>query len=164
MAQSPVSPHDNSNNEAIASSLTAQDTNSVLFTKPLSGGRVTDRYGMRRDPFLDSLRHHDGIDISAPRGTEVYAAAAGVVKEAKLEYEKNNGYGRFVVLDHGNGWKTLYSQLDTLFVKSDQWVKGGEIIALVGSTGRATGPHLHFELHKQDKPDNPELYVPEMKK
>lgn len=123
--------------------------------RPVFDGRITDKYGMRLDPFIERQKHHDGIDFSAEIGTEVYAAAAGRVEKAEQTYRVNQGFGRMVLIDHGNGYKTLYGHLDKVMVKAGQKVDRWDVIGLVGKTGRATGPHLHYEVWYENKPINP---------
>jgi murein DD-endopeptidase MepM/ murein hydrolase activator NlpD len=122
----------------------------------LGDGYVTDKYGLRIDPFIERAKHHNGIDISAEPGTEVYAPAAGRVEKAETTYTPWVGYGKNVVIDHGNGYKTLYGHLSQVMVRVGQQVDRGNVIGLVGETGRATGPHLHYEISFEGKPLNPE--------
>lgn len=122
-------------------------------------GRFTDKFGMRLDPFIDRPKHHDGIDISAEPGTEIYAAAAGRVEKAEHSYRPGQGFGKMVIIDHGNGLKTLYGHLSQVMVKVGQVVDRWDLIGLVGETGRATGPHLHYEVLVDGKPINPELHI-----
>ena len=105
-------------------------------------GRLTDKYGFRKDPFTQETKFHDGIDIGADYGSSIKAAASGKVVLA----ERTSGYGLVVKVDHGSGYVTVYSNASKLLVKVGQTVKKGEAIAKVGSTGRSTGPHLHFEI------------------
>ena len=122
-------------------------------------GRISDRFGYRIDPFTDVKRHHDGIDISARIGTKVHAAAAGTVVKAITSYTPGRGYGKEVVIDHGNGMQTRYAHLSKVLVKKGQQVKRWEVIGEVGKTGRATGPHLHYEVRIHNKPVNPAYYI-----
>lgn len=114
--------------------------------KPLLSGRVTDFFGKRVDPFVSRVRHHQGLDIGAPNGTEVFAPANGVVEFVKTTYRRKTGYGKAVVINHGYGVKTLYGHLSDVKVKAGQKIERWDIIGLVGETGRATGPHLHYEV------------------
>jgi murein DD-endopeptidase MepM/ murein hydrolase activator NlpD len=114
--------------------------------KPLLSGRITDFFGKRVDPFVSRVRHHQGLDIGAPAGTEVFAPANGVIEFVKTTYRRNTGYGRAVVINHGYGVKTLYGHLSAIKVKAGQKIERWDIIGLVGETGRATGPHLHYEV------------------
>lgn len=126
--------------------------------RPVEAGRITDKYGKRLDPFIERVKHHNGVDISAEIGTEVYAAAAGVVVAAKSSYSLGQGYGRHVIIDHGYGYKTLYGHLSEVWVKEGQRIERWDVIGLVGNTGRTTGPHLHFEVHKDDTPVDPQNF------
>jgi murein DD-endopeptidase MepM/ murein hydrolase activator NlpD len=127
--------------------------------RPVLDGRVTDKYGMRLDPFIEREKHHDGIDFSAEIGTEVYAAAAGRVEKAQNTWRPNQGFGKMVLIDHGNGYKTLYGHLSQILIKAGQKVNRWDVIGLVGETGRATGPHLHYEVWVEEKPLNPETHI-----
>jgi len=114
--------------------------------KPLISGRITDLFGKRKDPFVYRTRHHQGLDIGAPRGTEVFAPANGVVEFVKTTYRRHSGYGKAVVINHGYGIKTLYGHLSAINVKVGQKIERWDLLGLVGETGRATGPHLHYEV------------------
>jgi hypothetical protein len=127
--------------------------------RPVGNGRVTDRYGYRLDPFIGRIMHHDGIDFSAPEGTEVYASAGGVVVEAVIQYTRHQGYGRYVIIDHGYGKKTRYAHLQSVYVKEGQKIDRTTIIGTVGDTGKSTGPHLHYEVIIAGKAVNPEQYI-----
>lgn len=109
---------------------------------PTEGGVVSSGYGTRREPIAGGYDWHPGIDIAAEFGTPVYAAATGTVEKAGW----NGGYGRYVRLDHGNGYATAYGHMSGLAVEAGQQVVKGEIIGFVGSTGYSTGPHLHYEV------------------
>lgn len=98
------------------------------------------------------MRNHEGVDIAAPQGTGVFVAAEGAV--VRTGYDAA-GYGRFVEIRHPNGMSTLYGHLSRLDVASGDRVEGGQRIGLVGSTGRSTGPHLHFEVRRGDRQVNP---------
>ncbi len=113
-------------------------------------GTITSRFGKR------SGRHHDGIDIGASKGTQVRAAAAGEV----LFAAKQGGYGNLVLLKHADGIVTVYAHHERNLVRKGQHVEAGQVIAFVGQTGRSTGPHLHFEVRRGVKPDNPLRYLP----
>ena len=111
-------------------------------------GTVTSAFGSNRS----STGPHHGLDIAVPKGTPILAAHGGTVLEAGW---KNDVYGYAVVLEHGNGWQTLYAHCSQVLVKPGQQVRQGERIALVGSTGNSTGPHWHLELHKDGAFLNP---------
>ncbi len=121
-------------------------TNDIAHAMPEAPpiGRVTSNFGTRHDPFDGGLRHHAGIDLAAPVGTPVHAPRDGVVRFAGVR----GGYGNVVVLDHGDGTETRYAHCDTLAVRPGEVVRAGTVIAAVGATGRATGPHLHMELRR----------------
>lgn len=127
--------------------------------RPVDGGKVTDRFGRRKDPFVERVRHHNGIDLSARYGTRVFAAAAGVVEFTRVRYRLNKGYGRVVIVNHGYGYKTLYGHLSKIKVKPGQKVERWDVIGLSGDTGRATGPHLHYEVWHNGKAENPEAFI-----
>jgi len=126
--------------------------------RPVERGRITDRFGNRIDPFTEKPRLHTGIDIAAPTGTPVFSAAQGVVFSVVSSYSPNRDYGEYVVVDHGYGKQTLYAHLSQIYVKTGQKVKRWEVIGAVGETGRATGPHLHYEVRENGTPVNPIKY------
>lgn len=125
------------------------------YILPVSGGRVTSQYGWRTDPFTGQKTFHGGVDIGLPEGTPIYASAAGVVIEAGIK----GGYGYTVMIQHDDGFVTLYGHASKLLVKEGQRVAQGQLIARVGSTGRATGPHLHFEVRKGEATVDPNSLV-----
>ncbi|MFL5402938.1 MAG: peptidoglycan DD-metalloendopeptidase family protein [Gemmatimonadales bacterium] len=110
---------------------------------------------MRTHPILHMARPHEGIDVSAPMGSPIEAPAAGVVTDAGWE----TGYGNTIVIDHGFGIVTKFAHASKLLVKTGQRVSRGQRIALVGNSGLATGPHLHYEVHVNGRPVNPLKYV-----
>jgi len=112
---------------------------------------VTSGFGMRIHPILKIYRKHSGVDITAPRGTPVYATADGVVSRQQTA----SGYGNTVLLEHGYSYQTLYGHLSKKAVKPGQKVKRGELIGYVGSSGLSLGPHLHYEVWKNGTPVNP---------
>lgn len=127
--------------------------------KPVLGARITDKFGIRKDPFVERVKHHKGIDLSARYGTKIYSAASGVVEFTRDRYRLNKGYGKVVIVNHGYGYKTLYGHLSKIGVKVGQKVDRWEAIGLSGDTGRATGPHLHYEVWQNGKAQNPEDYI-----
>lgn len=119
-------------------------------------GVLTSEFGYRRSPFSRRWKFHSGIDVAAPRGTPIYAAAPGVVTFAGY----NSGYGRMIEIDHGHGVKTRYAHNTSHFVQEGDVMDVGERIATVGSTGRATGPHVHFEVLIDGQQVDPLEYLP----
>lgn len=120
---------------------------------PIKKGRVTDRFGVRKS--FRSWKAHTGLDIAARWGTPVYVTADGVVESVTWR----GGYGKSIIVDHGNGVKTLYGHLSAYQVRNGQKVKRNQKIAEVGSTGLSTGPHLHYEVRVNEICQNPELYI-----
>lgn len=118
-------------------------------------GRLEGGYGGRSDPFSGEGAMHTGIDISAPVGTPVKVTADGIV----IHSNWNGGYGRCVIVDHGNGYQTWYAHLSRMDVVEGQEIRQGDIIGLVGATGRATGPHLHYEVRIHSTPVNPYRFM-----
>jgi murein DD-endopeptidase MepM/ murein hydrolase activator NlpD len=114
--------------------------------------RITSYFGIRLDPFYKVNKFHQGIDFSAPVGTEVFATGNGKVEMVEKSYW---GYGNTIIIDHGFGYKTKYSHLHQFKVRKGETVKRGQLIATIGNTGKSTAPHLHYEVHKNNKPVNP---------
>lgn len=126
-------------------------TRLIAFEAPVRNHEINSPFGLRRLPG-QAARNHEGVDIAAPWGTGVYVAAEGSV--LRTGYDPA-GYGRFVEIRHPNGMTTLYGHLSRLDVASGDAVEAGARIGLVGSTGRSTGPHLHFEVRRGDRQVNP---------
>lgn len=122
---------------------------------PAAEGRITSRFGNRRDPFNWNTRFHSGIDIAAPLNTPIFAAADGTVVMAR----NNGGYGLTVVIDHGSTYETLYAHLNRIDVEVGDKVNKGDIIAGMGTTGRSTGVHLHYEIKRDGEHIDPYLYM-----
>jgi len=118
-------------------------------------GRLMSPFGARTDPFSGEGAFHTGVDISSPYGTPVHAAADGIVTFAQTE----NGYGRLIKIDHGNGIETYYAHLSQFYVQAGQDVRRGETIGAVGTSGRVTAPHLHYEVRIGNAPVNPYRYL-----
>jgi flagellar protein FlgJ len=116
------------------------------------GGRISSGFGYRKDPLTGASKFHHGIDISAPDGTAIYPARGGEVKFSGYQ----QGYGNVVVIDHGDGFVTKYGHNRANRVAAGDRVDPGDVIAEVGSTGRSTGPHIHFEVRYEGKEINPE--------
>lgn len=114
--------------------------------------RIASGFGTRIDPVYKIPKFHAGLDFTAPQGTPIYATADGRVKEASHDA---GGYGNHVVINHGYGYETLYGHMVKIKVRGGQQVKRGEVIGWVGSTGKSTGPHCHYEVHKNGEHVNP---------
>lgn len=122
---------------------------------PVDGGYITSSYGSRTDPFTGLRRSHPGIDFASAEGSQVLAVASGIVVDAG----DRSGYGEMVEINHGNGYVTRYGHNSKLLVRPGDRVLKGQAIALMGSTGRSTGPHVHFELLVNGNTVNPEQYI-----
>ena len=118
---------------------------------------VTSEFGNRRDPFTGERKGHSGMDLAVPTGTSVRAALPGTVTVSTYN---QGGYGYYMMIDHGNGLSTLYGHNSQLLARVGQTVEAGDVIALSGSTGRSTGPHLHFEVRINGERTNPRSYLP----
>lgn len=127
----------------------AEDTEARTFLKPLEGGVITSPFGLRE------RNDHKGIDLGADTGTPIFASLKGTVSTCGWV----DGYGYTVILTHDNGYETLYAHCSTLCTEQNQSVEKGDVIALVGSTGNSTGPHLHFEIIKDGIPEDPALHI-----
>ena len=119
-------------------------------------GRLMDGFGRRTDPFSGEGAFHKGVDISAPTGTVVRDAADGVVVQAEMV---SGGMGRLVIVDHGGGLQTYYAHLSKIMVHAGQEVRCGDVVGQVGTSGRTTAPHLHWEVHVGGAPVNPHKYL-----
>ena len=124
----------------------------IMPVKDVDIYRISSHFGKRTDPFYKVQKMHSGIDFSAPVGTHIYCTGDGVVEKVMTG---SGGYGINIIIDHGYGYKTRYAHLNKSLVKKGQKVKRGEFIAEVGNSGKSTGPHLHYEVLKNDKPINP---------
>lgn len=122
---------------------------------PAALPRLSSNFGLRGDPFVGGSRMHSGIDIPGVTGTPVLASGGGVVSFAGSA----GGYGNMIEIDHGAGLRTRYAHLSRIYARSGSLVSAGETIALMGSTGRSTGSHLHFEVRHNGRPANPLAYL-----
>ena len=118
---------------------------------PVRNSGVTSRFGMRGHPILGGVRMHAGVDLAAPNGSPVVASADGVVSFANW----NGGYGLLVAVRHGNGFETRFAHLSRILVRPGQQVSRGQVVGLVGSTGRSTGAHLHYEVRQNGRAIDP---------
>lgn len=127
----------------------------VEFVSPMQTGKISSGFGNRMHPIKKVLMHHNGIDIAAPLGTEVYAIAEGIVDFADYK----DAWGNKIVLVHENGFSSIYGQLSKILVKKGERVKVGDLIGLVGNSGQSTAPHLHFEIRENNEPLDPEEII-----
>ena len=123
--------------------------------RPIDAMKLSSAYGMRVHPVTGRLARHNGIDIPAPHGTPIFATADGIVGRA----QRLGGYGLYVEVEHGNGIQTRFGHMSSYVVSSGQRVAKGEILGYVGSTGRSTGNHLHYEVRIAGTPVNPLPFV-----
>ncbi len=137
----------------------AAATAPLILANPLPTGRVTRSWGPAVDPFTGNQITHRGIDVAAPAGTSILAPADGVVAVATENYEPSAASGTVVVVRHAADTTTFYSHLGSLEVEVGQRVAPGDVLATVGSTGKSTGPHLHFEVHYRGGPENPSGFI-----
>ncbi len=136
---------------------TASTSVAVPSRTPLDSYRMSSNYGMRTHPVLGGLRGHKGIDMAAPSGTPIYATADGLVSKA----EWFSSYGNFISIGHGGELETRYGHLSRIAVSAGQRVRKGDLIGYVGSTGRSTGPHLHYEVRVAGMAVDPTPYMTE---
>lgn len=122
---------------------------------PVESGWISSDFGRRIDPFTGEVSWHWGLDFAGHKGTKVHAVADGVVVWTGKRY----GYGKLVGIDHGNGYVTRYAHNSKILVEEGEWVEKGEVISLMGATGRATAPNLHFEVLKNGEKVNPYAFV-----
>lgn len=128
---------------------------SIPSRMPVEGVSLTSDYGMRTHPVLGGRRAHKGVDLAGPVGTPVYATGDGLVSRASWF----SSYGLYVSIEHGNQLQTRYAHMSRLNVAAGQWVKKGDIVGFIGSTGRSTGPHLHYEVRVLGEAVNPIPYM-----
>jgi murein DD-endopeptidase MepM/ murein hydrolase activator NlpD len=120
--------------------------------------KMTSGYGMRMHPVYKREMMHTGVDFAAPLGTPVMATADGIVMEIADEVYDPKRYGKFIIITHGQTYKTMYAQLSEVLVKEKQSVKKGEMIGKIGESGLSTAPHLHYEVWKNNEKVNPADY------
>lgn len=130
-------------------------TSAIPMGRPVKDGWLSSFYGYRVDPFNGRKAFHSGIDFAGKTGSPVYAVADGIVSWAGMR----GGYGGLVEIDHGNGYVTRYAHNKSIEVKTGDRLVKGDVIALLGSTGRSTGPHVHYEVLKDGKAVNPYNYI-----
>jgi hypothetical protein len=121
------------------------------FHFPLRDYRISSLYGVRRNPVTGKIRFHQGLDLAAPEGSPVYACAAGTVTETG----EDPVYGNFIIVKHGDNWASLYGHLSKIETSLRSELRSGTLIGRVGSTGQSTGPHLHFELRRNGRAEDP---------
>ncbi|GGE67271.1 hypothetical protein GCM10011533_19460 [Streptosporangium jomthongense] len=126
-----------------------------LEGRPITWGWLSSRYGYRSDPFTGKRTWHAGVDLAGKEGSDIISVAGGVVTYASERF----GYGNLVEVDHGDGLVTRYAHCKTIKVEVGDVVQKGQVLALMGSTGRSTGPHVHFEVIRNGKTENPETYI-----
>ncbi|AFV00698.1 M23 family metallopeptidase [Simiduia agarivorans] len=126
-----------------------------LAGRPVSKGWMSSRFGRRTDPFTGRVAWHSGVDFAGKMGSDIISVAAGVVTWAS----QRQGYGYLVEINHGNGFSTRYAHNSELKVKVGDIVKKGQVIALMGTSGRSTGPHVHFEVYKHGRAVDPAAYI-----
>jgi murein DD-endopeptidase MepM/ murein hydrolase activator NlpD len=131
-----------------------QGTNTMPGIWPVEG-RLMSNFGHRSDPFSGDGAFHTGVDISVPSGTPVKAAADGIVAQA----DWSGAYGRLIIVDHGNGFRTYYAHLSRFDVVPGQYIRRGETVGRSGATGRVTAPHLHYEVRRGGAAINPHTYL-----
>ncbi|RXK83470.1 M23 family metallopeptidase [Filimonas effusa] len=131
---------------------------SIPAIQPVSNkdlNRIASGFGYRIDPVYKVAKFHAGLDFAAPQGTPIYATADGVIKEANYNA---GGYGNHVIINHGYGYETLYGHMYKIKARVGERIKRGEVIGYVGSTGKSTGPHCHYEVHKSGERIDPVYY------
>jgi len=131
------------------------ENQTFLSGRPITQGWMSSRFGRRTDPFSGKVAWHEGVDFAGKDGSDVVATAAGVVTYAG----ERSGYGLLVEINHGNGISTRYGHAKTVDVKVGDIVRTGDVIAKMGSSGRSTGPHVHYEVLKNGRQVNPHPYI-----
>lgn len=147
-------------NQAVQAGLGQRELSFSGEGKSAAKGWISSFFGHRHDPFTGRKAFHSGVDIVGKEGSEIKALASGIVSFANVK----GGYGRLVEIKHSNGLSTRYGHTKEILVKPGQLVRKGDTIALLGSSGRSTGPHLHLEVHKEGKAVDPGQYFPDLKR
>ncbi|WP_444923187.1 peptidoglycan DD-metalloendopeptidase family protein [Microbulbifer sp. DLAB2-AF] len=140
--------------ESLMANLQLEDEQ-FIAGRPITKGWMSSRYGYRTDPFTGRRTWHKGVDFAGKMGSDVVSVAAGVVTWA----DERHGYGHMVEINHGNGYSTRYGHNSELNVGLGDVVKKGQVIAQMGSSGRSTGPHVHFEIFKNNRTVDPASYI-----
>jgi len=131
-------------------------SDTFLAGRPVSSGWISSNFGRRIDPFNGNLAWHQGVDFATGvTGVDVSSVASGVVTFAG----ERSGYGMLVEVNHGNGYESLYAHNQEVLVNPGDIVKKGQVVALSGNSGRSTGPHVHFEIHKNGRVIDPASYI-----
>ena len=146
-------------NAEVANAAALDSPQDVVLANPMPGARVTSAWGLTTNPFTGVEAHHRGIDLADKSRSAVHAAADGVVEVATTDYTGGENHGTVIIIDHGDGLKTFYSHLDVLLVEVGDRVSQGDRIGRQGSTGKVTGPHLHFEVWESGEYVDPARFV-----
>lgn len=143
--------------DTLESLMTNRSVQDDIFVagRPVLKGWMSSRYGRRTDPFNGKAAWHNGVDFAGKLGSKIIAVASGIV----VESGERNGYGGTININHGGGFQTRYAHNKKNLVNVGDVVKKGQVIALMGSTGRSTGPHVHFEVYKYGRPVDPATYI-----
>jgi murein DD-endopeptidase MepM/ murein hydrolase activator NlpD len=131
------------------------DNEALVAGAPVKDGFRSSEFGWRSDPFTGQSEMHEGVDFSAPEGSEIMAVASGLITWSA----DKTGYGNLVEINHGNGFKTRYGHCKKNLVHIGDMVQKGQVIALLGNTGRSSGPHVHFEVYKNNRVVDPASYI-----
>jgi murein DD-endopeptidase MepM/ murein hydrolase activator NlpD len=127
--------------------------------RPVRSGWLSSTFGPRLDPFTGKPENHPGIDISIHPGSNIFAPATGTVKRINRKVIKNKGYGKYIIIDHGYGYETLFAHLSEIHVSPGQKIDRWDLIGLTGNSGKSTAPHLHYEVHHNKKAQNPINFI-----
>jgi len=127
--------------------------------RPVRKGWISSTFGKRKDPFTNKIVDHPGLDISTESGTKVIATGAGKVVAIRTNYIQYKGYGKYIIIEHGYGYKTLYAHLSKIMVKKGQNVNRWDVIGLTGNTGKSTSPHIHYGVYNNGEPQDPLNFI-----